>query len=919
MSGKASSLEGKMKIKLFAYISLITALFTTSFVIPGASFKSSSYWEKIAISFPKFLTSEPNIPLCPSGISYGETIECSISSNETDTYTFDGDAGDRVVARLQITSGNIDPVLSIDNPLCTSSTIFNLLELGCTLTSSGTHTINVSGSASQTGGYNLHLQRSNNPANQTAIAYGQTLSGNITVAPEMDVFAFTGSTGDHVIVRMQITSGSLDPFLRIYNPDGSQLCTGNTIFNALEINCTLATDGLHMIFAHGGDGQTGGYNLHLQRSNNPANQTAIAYGQTLSGNITVAPEMDVFAFTGSTGDHVIVRMQITSGSLDPFLRIYNPDGSQLCTGNTIFNALEINCTLATDGLHMIFAHGGDGQTGGYNLHLQRSNNPANQTAIAYGQTLSGNITVAPEMDVFAFTGSTGDHVIVRMQITSGSLDPFLRIYNPDGSQLCTGNTIFNALEINCTLATDGLHMIFAHGGDGQTGGYNLHLQRSNNPANQTAIAYGQTLSGNITVAPEMDVFAFTGSTGDHVIVRMQITSGSLDPFLRIYNPDGSQLCTGNTIFNALEINCTLATDGLHMIFAHGGDGQTGGYNLHLQRSNNPANQTAIAYGQTLSGNITVAPEMDVFAFTGSTGDHVIVRMQITSGSLDPFLRIYNPDGSQLCTGNTIFNALEINCTLATDGLHMIFAHGGDGQTGGYNLHLQRSNNPANQTAIAYGQTLSGNITVAPEMDVFAFTGSTGDHVIVRMQITSGSLDPFLRIYNPDGSQLCTGNTIFNALEINCTLATDGLHMIFAHGGDGQTGGYNLHLQRSNNPANQTAIAYGQTLSGNITVAPEMDVYNLDIEVFSGDILFAHLKTISSNIDPHLRIYQQDGTLLCENNTIFSELELSCNVNTTGTYTVFVFGGDNQTGSYEVCVHNNSTTCGYQVFLPLVNR
>jgi hypothetical protein len=371
-------MEIPMKIRLFAFLSLITALSTTSFVAPGASLKLTNYSETDTTWFLKSLLPEPDLSICPSGILYGETIECSIVSNETDTYTFAGNANDRVIARLQITSGNIDPALQIDNPegtqLCTSNTIFNLLELACTLTSSGIHTIHVSGSVSQTGTYNLHLQRSNNPANQTSIAYGQTLSGSIAIAPEMDVFAFTGNAGDRVIVRMQITSGSLDPNLRIYNPDGSQLCSNSTIFNLLELNCTLVTNGLHMIFAHGADAQTGTYNLHLQRSNNPANQTSIAYGQTLSGSIAVAPEMDVFQVDTEViaGDTLVAHLKMISPNIDPHLRIYHLNGTMLCEEDTIFNDLVLSCNVNTTGVYTVFAFGGDNQSGFYEICVNNS-------------------------------------------------------------------------------------------------------------------------------------------------------------------------------------------------------------------------------------------------------------------------------------------------------------------------------------------------------------------------------------------------------------------------------------------------------------------------------------------------------------------------------------------------------------------
>ncbi len=432
------------------------------------------------------------------------------------------------------------------------------------------------------------------------------------------------------------------------------------------------------------------------------------------------------------------------------------------------------------------------------------------------------------------------------------------------------------------------------------------------------IAYGETVTCAI-VADETDSFTFAGNTNDRVIVRLQVSSGHFDPDLQIDAPGGSMLCEDATIFTLLELNCTLTSDGNHTVHVAGTTGQNGSYNLHLQRSNDPADQTAIAYGETPTDDISIAPEMNVFAFSGNVGDQVIIRIQITSGSLDPGLRIYRPDGSALCSDDTIFDLLELNCTLVDDGGHTIFVHGGDGQTGSYNLHFQRSSDPANQTAMAYGESLNGHVTVAPEMDVFAFDGSAGDRVIVRMQITTNALDPHLRIYRPDGSQLCGDNTIFNLLELNCVLVDDGGHTIFAHGGDGQIGSYNLHLQRGNEPANVSSIAYGRTYRGNITVAPEVDVFGFETEAEAGDTLFVHLRMLTQELDPNMRVYDVGGTVICAADTIFDELNMNCSVPLTGVYTVFVFGGDNQTGAYELCVDRNLGRCYYPVFLPAFGR
>jgi len=99
----------------------------------------------------------------------------------------------------------------------------------------------------------------------------------------------------------------------------------------------------------------------------------------------------------------------------------------------------------------------------------------------------------------------------------------------------------------------------------------------------------------------------------------------------------------------------------------------------------------------------------------------------------------------------------------------------------------------------------------------------------------------------------------------------------------------------------------------------MDVFKIDTAANVGDTLVASLKITAANLDPHLRIYHLDGSLLCQDSTIFDDLELICQVNRTGVHTVFVYGGDNQTGSYELCVHDGQTTCDYQVMLPFVRR
>ena len=58
------------------------------------------------------------------------------------------------------------------------------------------------------------------------------------------------------------------------------------------------------------------------------------------------------------------------------------------------------------------------------------------------------------------------------------------------------------------------------------------------------------------------------------------------------------------------------------------------------------------------------------------------------------------------------------------------------------------------TPIAFGQTLSGTIGTFGEIDQYTFDALAGDSLYVLMSTTSG-LDPYFRLYAPDGSLIAS--------------------------------------------------------------------------------------------------------------------------------------------------------------------
>jgi len=197
--------------------------------------------------------SEGSAVTCPASLSYGETIDCSISApGETDTYTFAGTSGERVIARMVDTSGTFTPQIKIYKPdgglLCSAHgdpAETSPENNQCSLTSDGIYTILADDyNSTGTGNYNLHLLRTANPVNATQIAYGQTASGSVDMAAEYDAYVFTGAPDDEVVIRALDTSGgSFYPKFKVYNPDGTYAgCYwyGSTL---AEKDCSLNSTG----------------------------------------------------------------------------------------------------------------------------------------------------------------------------------------------------------------------------------------------------------------------------------------------------------------------------------------------------------------------------------------------------------------------------------------------------------------------------------------------------------------------------------------------------------------------------------------------------------------------------------------------------------------------------------------------------
>ncbi|MCD4737860.1 MAG: PPC domain-containing protein [Anaerolineae bacterium] len=319
----------------------------------------------------------PTLPAqaAPTAIDFGTTLTGAISTaGEEDTFTFTAQAGDIVLVRMSVTSGSLSPYIQVEdnlgNSLCDDYAYSQLAEISaCTLSEAGTYTLRATDYGdTDTGNYQLYLQRLNEPGNAIQMTFGETLSGYIAKIAGMDTYTFTAQSADVVVVQMTLTSGELYPQISIYDPAGNKLCTDHGFSRiAFIASCVLPISGQYTILTGDYRGaKTGIYNLHLQRLNNPVNGKTLVFDQVQSGTIAAAAELEPYTFEGQIGDVVLARMAATSaGGLDPHLRIYDPHQELVCEGYDAHESLErlaevARCGLATAGTYTVLTgdHGG---------------------------------------------------------------------------------------------------------------------------------------------------------------------------------------------------------------------------------------------------------------------------------------------------------------------------------------------------------------------------------------------------------------------------------------------------------------------------------------------------------------------------------------------------------------------------------
>jgi large repetitive protein len=722
------------------------------------------------------------------------------------------------------------------------------------------------------------------PAGCTGISYGGApSSGSITVANQNDCWAVGAPAGAVIRVRVVKTSGSLSPFIHVYQKDGSLICQGGS-----EQTCKVTLGGnIRVKVRDGVNTGTGGYNISVQRLSNPVGCSAApAFGGSATGTISTVGAMNCYTFHATAGDEILVNSTKTSGSITPAVDLAREDGTVDCNATTG----TFLCEVTKTGRATLSVRDQSGpNTGGYKLTLQKMNNPTGCTTLATGDPgapgdppLAASLSVVGEVDCYRVHGNLGDQLRINIARTSGSAAMEQEVFRPNGTVMCSGTT---SSAVTCPLDTTGAYTILAWDYyNTYTANYSISTRKLNSLSGCTPLTPGATPStGTISTAAQMKCYSVHATQGDRIRIHWSNTSGgSFSPYVEFVRPNGTVPCSGY----AQDLTCTAgATATYGILLRDASVTYTGNYEISTRRLNSAAGCSLIKPGAALPTTATLPASpigvIDCYKFSAKVGDQEWIRAVKTAGSMYPYVELVKPDGTTACTTTST----DQLCAIDTTGTYTILVRDYYGLYGGsFALAIQRTNSPVSCPTLAIGATTptSGSIGSAGAMSCYTFTANAGDQMRIRWGMTTGPGTAYAQLVRPDGTLIC-GNA--SPSELNCQLGGAGkYHLILRDASGANTSSFKIMVQRLNAPLHCTsALAPGAApTTGSLTVAAQMDCYKLSGT--AGDVVRLRLARTSGSGAVAEDIVKPNGQVQC---SITTSVDQTCALDTTGTYHVFV--------------------------------
>lgn len=619
-----------------------------------------------------------------------------------------------------------------------------------------------------------------------------------------------------------------------------------------------------------------------------AQGTRIEYGENIDDEITTAGDQDSWLFEGVEGDVITIQVTRTSGDLIPSVVLLGPDEVLLVDLSWPEQGAPVarfSASLRLEGTHTIIVSGHNNTSGMYTLSLTLDESgitpDVDRGVIAYGQTVTGEISTDSFNDLWSFRGTRGDIIDVQMAAASGDLDPFVSIIIPQGDVLITSDTGGegkNAALYSVTLPETGVYTLVARragsdlgaGGDTQ-GAYELKLTLRRPGLDTIAVPpivvdLGTDVSGRLTANAPFALYSLNVDAGV-VSIGLALSTETQLGSVSVMTPDRVEIAAfaGLSMMRSGVLLADSGTIWVQVSAENVQESEPVDFVLNVDRLAIAARPSkALLYNRSRRVVPVLLEEQQAWHFAGRAGEIIDLSVRpvetVTSGNVT----IFAPDGTLLLS-RSAQNGFVQSLVLESNGVYEVFVDPGVALMG-YTIAVERSG----VSGLAYDQRavplmrgalspdteniVSGSL-VASGSDLWTLDINEPQKWAFEFQETSTDAPVSIVIESPEGEPLAlsiSGRQTGASID-SVRLTSPGRYRVIVFDPTGFS--QSDYVLRAS-PVTRGELVTGIAYKSRLTAERDGDVWGIDLPPDA--LLNLELETLTDSGMPSVHVIGPDG-------------------------------------------------------------
>jgi len=789
-----------------------------------------------------------NVPPDPTGtISVdGSDVTLAMPSiGQNGSLTFSGTAGQRIYLSAPNSTFPRSEMLTVYKPdasgnaSTSNGNIYSALwSTGdytdtLTLPATGTYTIYLNPSSTDTGSMTLHLISVPADVTGTISIDGANAILTTTAVGQNGSLTFSGTAGQRIYLSTPNATYPRSESLTVYKPDasGNASTSNGSIYSALWSTgdytgtLTLPATGTYTIYLNPSSSDTGSMTFHLISVPADATGTISIDGANVTLTTTAIGQKGSLTFSGTSGQRIYLSTPNSTYPRSESLTVYKPDasGNASTSNGNIYSALWSTgnytgtLTLPATGTYTIYLNPTSSDTGSMTFHLSSTPADVTGTISIDGANVTLTTVVAGQKGSLTFSGTSGQRIYLNTPNSTFPRSELLTVYKPDasGNASTSNGNIYSGLwstgdhTDTLTLPATGTYTIYLSPSSSDTGSMTFHLISVPADATGTISIDGADVTLTTTAIGQNGSLTFSGTSGQRIYLSAPHSTYPRSEMLTLYKPDasGNASTSNGNIYSALWSagdytgTLTLPATGTYTLYLNPSSSDTGSMTFHLISVPADVTGTISIDGTDVTLTTTAIGQKGSLTFSGTSGQRIYLTTPNSTYPRSESLTVYKPDasGNASTSNGNIYSALwstgdyTNTLTLPATGTYTIYLNPTSSDTGSMTFHLTSVPADVTGTVTINGSALTVTTTAEGQNASVTFSGTSGQTATVHLASNSmGSVSVTLR--KPDNTTLTSNSSSSASFNLSSqTLPTTGTYTIYIDPSAANVGSINVSV------------------------------------------------------------------------------------------------------------------------------